>query len=99
MSIKTFLKSRPSRTKVDPLIPSHICVYFSPIDYPLSQAVSSQWTALNATTAVAGFGWNGGYLRAGGGIILSIYIYMGRNIPRQHFLARNVTFSCAVKQL
>ena len=59
MSIKTFLESRPSRTKVDPLVPSHVCVYFSPIDYPLSQAVSSQWTALNATTAVAGFGWNG----------------------------------------
>ena len=71
MSIKTFLKSRPSRTKVDPLIPSHVGVYFSPIDDSLSQAVASQGTALNVTTAVAGFGWNGGYLRGVGWIILS----------------------------
>ena len=74
MSIKAFLKSRPSRTKVDPLVPSHVGVYFSPIDDPLSQAVASQWTALNATTAVAGFGWNGCCLRRVGGVILEMNI-------------------------
>ena len=70
MSIKTFLKGRAHRTKVDPLVPSYIGVYFCPVDDSLCQAVASQGTALDASTAVAGFGWDGSSLGEVGGVIL-----------------------------
>ena len=70
MSFKTFLKGRARRAKIDPLVPSYIGVYFCPVDDSLCQAVASQGTALDASTAVAGFGWDGSSQGEVGGVIL-----------------------------